>query len=79
MKKQLLAIMLLAATISLKAQNPYPIIPIDSVQFVNQNKLTATPAVDLPDYISPTFVNPTYRDTVRFDGIVVSNPKTNGI
>jgi hypothetical protein len=79
MKKQLLAIMLLAATISLKAQNPYPIIPIDSVQFVNQSKLTATPIVDLPDYISPSFVNPTYRDTVRFDGIVVTNPKTYGL
>ena len=79
MKKQLLAITLLAATVSLKAQNPYPVIPIDSVQFVNQSKLTATPIVDLPDYISPTFVNPTFRDTVRFDGIVVSNPKTYGL
>ncbi len=79
MKKQLLAIMLLIATVSLKAQNPYPIIPIDSVQFVNQSKLTATPIVDLPDYISPTFVNPTYKDIVRFDGIVVSNPKTYGL
>jgi len=79
MKKQLLAIMLLAATVSLKAQNPYPVIPIDSVQFVSQSKLTATPAVDLPDYISPTFVNPTYRDTVRFDGIVVSSPRTYGL
>lgn len=79
MKKQLLAISLLAATVSLKAQNPYPIIPIDSVQFVNQSKLTATPVVDLPDYISPTFVNPTYRDTVRFDGIVVASPRTYGL
>ena len=79
MKKQLLAIMLLAATISLKAQNPYPVISIDSVQFVSQSKLTATPVVDLPDYISPTFVNPTYRDTVRFDGVVVSSPRTYGL
>jgi hypothetical protein len=61
------------------AQNPYPIIPIDTLQFVNQSKLTAMPAVDLPDYISPNFVNLTYRDTVRFDGIVVSNPKTYGL
>jgi hypothetical protein len=79
MKKQLLAIMLLAATVSLKAQNPYPVIPIDSVQFVSQSKLTATPVVDLPDYISPTFVNPTYRDTVRFDGVVISSPRTYGL
>ena len=79
MKKQLLAIAMLAATISINAQNPYPIIPIDTVQFVSQSKLTATPAVDLPDYINPTFVNPTYRDTARFDGIVVSSPRTYGL
>lgn len=79
MKKQLLAITLLAATVSLKAQNPYPIIPIDSVQYVSPQKLSATPSVDIPDYINPTFQNPTYRDTVRFDGIVVSDPKTYGL
>jgi hypothetical protein len=61
------------------AQNPYPIIPIDTLQFVNQSKLTAMPAVDLPDYISPNFVNPIYRDTVRFDGIVVTSPRIYGL
>ncbi|MFN3446017.1 MAG: hypothetical protein ACK44D_09765, partial [Bacteroidia bacterium] len=79
MKKQLLAITLLAATASLNAQNPYPVIPMDSVQYVSQSKLTATPVVDLPDYINPTFKNPTYTDTVRFDGVVVSSPRTYGL
>lgn len=79
MKKQLLAITLLAATVSLNAQNPYPVIPMDSVQYVSQSKLTATPVVDLPDYINPTFKNPTYTDTVRFDGVVVSSPRTYGL
>lgn len=79
MKKQLLALTLLAAAASLKAQNPYPIIPIDSVQYVSPQKLAGTPAQDLPDYINPTFKDATYRDTVRFEGIVVSNPKTYGL
>lgn len=79
MKKQLLALSLLAAAASLKAQNPYPILSVDSIQYVSEQKLSATPPQDLPDYINPTFKNPTYRDTVRFEGIVVSNPKTYGL
>jgi hypothetical protein len=79
MKKQLLALTLLAAAASLKAQNPYPIIPIDSVQYVSPQKLAGNPSQDLPDYINPTFKNATYRDTVRFEGIVVTNPKAYGL
>lgn len=79
MKKQLLAISLLAATVSLKAQNPYPVIPIDTVQYVNPNKLSATPVEDRPDYIFPTMQNSTFADTVRFEGIVVTNPRIYGL
>lgn len=71
--------MMLGAAGLLKAQNPYPILPIDSIQFVNQVKLDSAVANTLPDYITPTFKNPTYRDTVRFEGIVISNPKIYGL
>jgi hypothetical protein len=79
MKKQLLTFYALITGMFAMAQNPYPIITIDSVQFVSDSKLTASPVVDVPDYISPTFKNTTFRDTVRFDGIVVSNPLTYGL
>lgn len=80
MKNILLILITTLLFISISSgQNPYPIVPIDSVQFVNQVKLTATPVVDLPDYISPTFVNSTYRDTVRFDGVVVTSPNIYGL
>lgn len=76
MKKQLLAISLLAATVSLKAQrnNIYPTVPLDTVQYVSPSKL---PANDVPDYINPT---PLYQfgDTVNIEGIVVMNPKIYG-
>lgn len=76
MKKQLLSLLMLGAVLTLKAQNPYPVIPVDTVQFVSPSKL---PAEDRPDYINPTFKNTTYTDTVRFDGIVVTNPKVYGL
>lgn len=79
MKKQLLFLWAMLAIVAAKAQNPYPIIRIDSVQFVNLNKLTATPINDSPDYISPAFKNPQYRDTVRFDGIVTFSPGSYGL
>lgn len=56
----------------------YPILPIDSIQFVNNSRLT-NDTTTLPDYISPTFKNTTYRDTVRFEGVVVSNPQVYGL
>lgn len=79
MKKHLLAMLALAATVSLKAQNPYPILPVDSVQFVNQPKLETPSANTLPDYVNPSFKDTVYRDTVRFEGIVVTNPKIYGL
>lgn len=56
------------------AQNPYPTVPIDSIQYVSSSKLTATPPKDTPDYINPTFKY-AYGDTVRFQGIVAFNPR----
>jgi hypothetical protein len=79
MKKQVLSLLLLGAAFMLKAQNPYPILPIDSVQFVKQIKLDSASANTLPDYISPLYKDTMYRDTVRFEGIVISNPKIYGL
>jgi hypothetical protein len=62
----------------LKAQNPYPILPIDSIQFVNKLKLDSTTANTLPDY-STQKRDTVYGDTVRFEGIVISNPKIYGL
>jgi hypothetical protein len=78
MRKLLLSMLVLGASVTLRAQNPYPIIPIDSVQFVNQAKLDSAAANTIPDYVT-LIKNPTYRDTVRFEGIVVSNPKIYGL
>lgn len=79
MKKLLLSMLVLGASVTLRAQNPYPILPIDSVQFVNQTKLLNPTANTLPDYITPYFKDSTYRDTVRFEGIVITNPKIYGL
>ncbi|MES2560985.1 MAG: immunoglobulin-like domain-containing protein [Bacteroidota bacterium] len=80
MKRRLLLSMIaLGAAGLLKAQNPYPIIPIDSVQFVNATKLGLPIPNDTPDYISPIPSNSQYKDTVRFEGIVVTNPKIYGL
>lgn len=78
MKKQLLSLMMLSATVLLKAQNPYPTLPIDSVQFVNKLKLDSATATTLPDYVTQ-LKNPTFGDTVRFQGIVITNPKIYGL
>lgn len=79
MKKSLLMLCALAASMMLKAQNPYPILPIDSIQYVNPTKLATPTANTLPDYVDPVKMNPTYGDTVRFEGVVVSNPKIYGL
>lgn len=79
MRKLLLSMLVLGASVMLKAQNPYPIIPIDSVQFVNDTKLSLPVPNDTMDYISPVFKNPTYRDTFRFEGIVATNPQVYGL
>jgi hypothetical protein len=79
MKKQILSLALLAASVMLKAQNPYPILSVDSIQFVNLQKLSNPTANTLPDYVDPVKQNVTYGDTVRFDGVVAFNPKAYGL
>lgn len=79
MKKQLLTLALFAASLAAQAQSPYPIMSVDSVQFVNQAKLQTPTANTLPDWITPAFKDSTFRDTVRFEGVVVSNPFIYGL
>ena len=79
MKKQLLTLALFAASLAAQAQSPYPIMSVDSVQFVNQAKLQTPTANTLPDWITPSFKDSTFRDTVRFEGVVVTNPLIYGL
>ncbi|MFA6262382.1 MAG: immunoglobulin-like domain-containing protein [Bacteroidia bacterium] len=74
MKRLFILLVLLCNLVWLKAQNPYPVVPIDTVQYVNSSKLNGTPAKDTPDYINPVALYP-YGDTVRFEGIVAFNPR----
>lgn len=66
------------ATIT-NAQNPYPVIPIDTAQFVNNGKLNIAFPNDSTDYVNPFFKNTSYTDTVRFDGIVLFDPRLYGL
>lgn len=79
MKKTILLITTILGGLIANAQNPYPILPIDSVGFVNATKLSVLTNTTLPDYINPTFKDTIYKDTVRFEGIVISNPKAYGL
>jgi hypothetical protein len=79
MKKTILLITTILGGLIANAQNPYPILPIDSVGFVNATKLSVLTNNTLPDYINPTFKDTIYKDTVRFEGIVISNPKAYGL
>lgn len=79
MKKTILLITTVLGGLFANAQNPYPILPIDSVGFVNPIKLANPTAVTIPDYVNPTFKDTIFRDTVRFEGIVISNPKAYGL
>lgn len=79
MKKTILLITTILGGLIANAQNPYPILPIDSVGFVNAAKLSNPTGGTLPDYVNPTFKDTIYRDTVRFEGIVISNPKAYGL
>lgn len=85
MKKTILLITTILGGLFANAQNPYPIIPIDTVQFVNPTRLaiptTSSNAgtITKPDYVEPTFKDTIFRDTVRIEGIVVFNPKAYGL
>ena len=78
MKKVLLLLSFTVAAFMLKAQNPYPIIPLDSVQRTSLAKLSQTPPNDSPDYVSPR-VNARYGDTVRIEGYVLFDPRYYGL
>jgi hypothetical protein len=79
MKKIVLVIITLnLVLLKLSAQNPYPLIPVDSIQFINSSQLINGNNT-LPDYINPAFKNSTYRDTVRFEGVVLTNPQIYGL
>lgn len=79
MKRLLLSIAALGTFGMMQAQTVYPLIPIDSAQFVNQEKLANPTANTRPDYVDPVFKNPTFGDTVRMEGIVVTNPRLYGL
>jgi hypothetical protein len=79
MKRLLLTISALGTFGMMQAQTVYPLLPIDSVQFVNQTKLANPTANTRPDYVDPVFKNPTFGDTVRVEGIVVTNPRIYGL
>jgi hypothetical protein len=80
MKRTLLILCALVATVVARAQyGPYPILPIDTVQFVNSSKLTRVPPVDSPDYVNPVKKNATFGDTVRVVGIVMMDPRAYGL
>lgn len=83
MKKLLLSAFLLLGFFQVQAQ--YPLVPIDSVQFINANRLAQitfnSPGQDntLPDYIEPVFKNTTYGDTVVIEGVVTYDPISYGL
>ena len=55
----------------------YPLVGIDTVQKVSAARLAAD--TTLPDYVSPSFQNPTYGDTVQVEGIVTYDPHYYGL
>ena len=57
----------------------YPIVEVSTVQFTSNSKLTSNPIIDSPDYVSPTFVNAQYRDTIIVEGIVAFNARHYGL
>ena len=67
MKRILLTILGLVAISGANAQVTYPLVPIDSVQYVSNALLTASPVVTS----SPSFTG----DTVRVRGVVMFNPR----
>lgn len=76
--KNVLLLTIMFAGIYANAQNPYPIVPLDSLQFTSSSKLLSNPIVDSSDYILP-MKNLAYRDTVRFEGYVLFDPRFYGL
>lgn len=83
MKKQLLT--LLFAIVTLWAQAQPPLVPIDSVQFMNSSRLSQVQFnvsgkdSTMPDYLRPVFKNSRYQDTVTIEGVVTFDPSSYGL
>lgn len=83
MKKQFFTLLFALVTLWVQAQPP--IVPIDSIQYMNSSRLsqvkfnTAGQDSTLPDYIRPVFKNAKYQDTVTVEGIVTFNPTSYGL
>ncbi len=84
MKKRIIQLvfsLLIAGSVSAQ----YPLVPIDSIQFMSPTRLSqvqfgvAGQDNTLPDYIEPTFKNPTFGDTVIVEGVVVYDPISYGL
>lgn len=65
--------------VPLFGQNPYPLIPIDTIQFVKYTKLTGNYPNDSSDYVNPAFKDLNYKDTVKFEGYVLFDPRLYGL
>jgi hypothetical protein len=78
MKRTLLILCAFVSTLVVQAQNPYPIVAIDTLQYVTASKLLRTPPNDSADYVNPVKRTP-YGDTVRFEGIVLMDARAYGL
>ena len=56
---------------------PYPLISIDSLQFVSAQKLAL--GNTRPDYQNPVAKDPVYGDTVQVEGVVAFDPRYYGL
>jgi hypothetical protein len=80
MKKQLFTLCLMLLSFWVVAQPP--VLPIDSIQFMNAGRLSQVKFnvsgqdSTLPDYIRPVFKNTRYQDTVTIEGIVTFEPSS---
>ncbi len=58
---------------------PYPTLTIDSIQYVSDAKMMGTFPNDSSDYINPVFKNTTYKDSIKFEGFVLFDPRLYGL
>ncbi|MDZ4758350.1 MAG: DUF5011 domain-containing protein [Bacteroidota bacterium] len=77
MKKILLIVCAFALHMAKGQTIVYPLVGIDTVQKVSAARLAAD--TTLPDYVSPSFQNAQYGDTVQIEGIVTFDPHYYGL
>ncbi|MSQ78107.1 MAG: DUF5011 domain-containing protein [Flavobacteriaceae bacterium] len=56
---------------------PFPLIKIDTAQYVNSGKLSVETTI--PDYENPVFQNAKYADTIQIEGVVTFDPHYYGL